>query len=223
MIRIACSGNSITEGVESGVAVPYPALLQTRLGSEFRVTNEGHSGNTTQQLLVRLPNIVIEEDETTTVLIIMEGTNDIAVHGLTGAQAAANLATYVAAARQTWDHVWVCTTTLRAEIQAQIDDYNAIIRADLSTYGDVLIDMAANEALQSDSEYFDGLHPNQSGHHHMMREVFRSTRDALAEFSVTVCNANTYRLFAHQHILTGAVGLEDSVDENGRVSLSPVT
>jgi lysophospholipase L1-like esterase len=82
VIKIACVGNSITEG--AGIAEPsknaYPAQLQHRLGSEYEVKNFGVGGRT----LLRKGDFPYWEETTfqdakdyqPDVVVILLGTND---------------------------------------------------------------------------------------------------------------------------------------------------
>ena len=79
-IRVACVGDSITQGAGAGAGMSYPSQLQTLLGEQYKVGNFGVSGRTLmqkgdhpyrkegkyQQALEMLPQMVV----------IMLGTND---------------------------------------------------------------------------------------------------------------------------------------------------
>jgi len=86
-IRVACVGDSITQGAGAGNGMSYPSQLQTVLGEGYKVGNFGVSGRTLmqsgdhpyrkeakyQQALEMLPQVVV----------IMLGTNDSKPHNWT--------------------------------------------------------------------------------------------------------------------------------------------
>jgi len=75
--RIACVGDSLTEGSRGGFrGAPYPEQLQAILGSRYNVSNFGHGGSNTTKY-----KSTAEFDEAISynanIVVIMFGTNDV--------------------------------------------------------------------------------------------------------------------------------------------------
>lgn len=110
------------------------------------------------------------------VIVLWEGTNDLSVNALTGAQAYANLVTYANTVRALGAKLIICTviardfTTDAADLMDRIDDYNELVRANQSSICDALCDLAADplfdtRADASNTTYYlaDKLHQTQVG------------------------------------------------------------
>jgi hypothetical protein len=155
---VTCDGNSITAGIThtSGPSAYYPAQLSALnpIRSQFVASNLGISGQTTRMMNGLDGGSAAGVDSKfvagkKNILIAWEGTNTIdpAVAGRTGAQAAQDMADYVAA-RLTANPGWIIIvmTTLPIirtawsqattdTINGNIDTANTLMKANFRTWG----------------------------------------------------------------------------------------
>lgn len=175
---IYCDGDSITVGYP-GLPNPYPTLLSP-VGAPWFIINGGVTGRTLATMYADGASAVDPDYSAgqRNIDVIWGGTNDFVVNGSTPAAVYAILQEYCAARRAVGWKVIVVTMISRyfpggnpvsgESIDADKDAYNALIRANWSTFADGLADVAANPNLGADGAYAnltyfqaDQVHPTQ--------------------------------------------------------------
>lgn len=159
-VNIVCDGNSLTAGVGG---YPWPNGLKTRTGfTTCTITGLGVSGQTTRQMngLDGQPSSDVDGAFVagkTNVLVAWEGTNSICNVNRTAAQAAQDMADYIAArqayvaANRPGERPWIVligtclprqtalgqaqTTAQNADPLLGLDAYNALLRANYRSMG----------------------------------------------------------------------------------------
>lgn len=190
-IRIACVGDSITQGM--GVKNPernsYPALLQELLGNTYQVLNYGHSART----LVKSGDypywssvcFAASREANPSVVLIMLGTNDSKSRNWNAAEYEQQLSEFVETYRILPEHPRVylltpCATfVLEGKKKVVYGVDNRVIEKEIlpivmrvAGIGTLpVIDIYS--ATQDHPEYFvDGVHPNLDGAHAIADTVF---------------------------------------------------
>jgi len=175
-IRVACIGNSITDGhgIDMATAYGYPALLQKKLGNGYWVKNFGVSGRTMlnkgdlpymdemawRDALAYKPDIVI----------IKLGTNDSKPQNWQyGNEFRHDLEQMILALRPNQPQIILCTTIPALSSNWGINDSiitNAIIPIQQKVakkYGLRVVDLHALYANDSEKMLTDGIHPDGKG------------------------------------------------------------
>lgn len=193
-IRVACVGDSITQGM--GVMFDqmsrnsYPALLQAMLGDRYQVLNYGHSSRT---LLVdgdypylRSPFYAASIKSDPAVVLIMLGTNDSKPPNWNALeyerQLAALVDTYKKLASHPSVHLLIPPPAyvkkgkkeVAFKIQGAVIEHEIapIVKRVAHETQTALVDLFT--AMQDHPEYFpDGVHPNAAGNRAIARTVYR--------------------------------------------------
>lgn len=175
-IRVACIGNSITDGhgIDMATAYGYPALLQKKLGNGYWVKNFGVSGRTMlnkgdlpymdemawRDALAYKPDIVI----------IKLGTNDSKPQNWQyGNEFRHDLEQMILALRPNQPQIILCTPIPALSSNWGINDSiitNAIIPIQQKVakkYGLRVVDLHALYANDSEKMLTDGIHPDGKG------------------------------------------------------------
>jgi len=164
-------GDSITGGVP-GPTTSYPKRLQTLLGSNAAVINEGHSGWTTTQLR-DLWTTTLRAQKVGTI-VVLAGVNDIN-KGDTVDTAWTNLSAIYSEARTDGVRVIAVTLTPYKDSpgrwttgrQAMLEDLNTRIRGAAGvTVVDAYVAMGSvpdSAKLRAEYDSGDGIHPNDAG------------------------------------------------------------
>ena len=176
VIRVACIGNSITDGhgIDMATAYGYPALLQKKLGNGYWVKNFGVSGRTMlnkgdlpymnemawRDALAYKPDIVI----------IKLGTNDSKPQNWQyGSEFRHDLEQMIQALRPSQPQIILCTPIPALSSNWGINDSiitNAIIPIQQKVakkYGLRVVDLHSLYANDSEKMLTDGIHPDGKG------------------------------------------------------------
>lgn len=170
--RVACLGSSSTAGY--GIATPYPALLDQRLGPEWRVDNFGRSGDRTADLLNRWSTVL--KGRGYDWLILQGGGND-AINSVSAEDAMANFQVIIEDARAEGLHVVLVTlwpfrgyAGCNADCELRRRDLNRLLEAYCATHDVACTDTSAVFASPDNPELLDPrydlgdhLHLNQDG------------------------------------------------------------
>lgn len=177
---ILCDGNSLTVGQHGGAQATYPIKLGALRPSDT-VTNKGVDAQTTAQMMA---DAVSDIDALFTAgawVICWEGTNDIYFNA-SAETAYTNLSTYCADRQAAGFKVAVLTilprndfpgsSSLPSDQKTNHDSRRATVntnlRANWATFADALVDVAADAALddETDTTYFytDLVHLNDAGY-----------------------------------------------------------
>ncbi|MDX1409252.1 MAG: GDSL-type esterase/lipase family protein [Saprospiraceae bacterium] len=177
-IRIACMGDSLTEGYGIDLSQRWTDLLAADIGIE--VFNSGISGDTTAGMLARFKPMVIDLNPTH--CIIMGGTNDVS-HGLPIEIIISNIRAMTRYARHygIQSIIGIPTPVLIDEA-----DWGAMYPAMRAFAGqlEVYLERLRQFAVEDDqpviefgkglgAEHFlpDGVHPNEAGHAQMAQNA----------------------------------------------------
>jgi lysophospholipase L1-like esterase len=145
-VNVVCDGNSLTQGV-GALSSPYPSQLGAMdpLKGLVNVTNLGVSGQTTGQMTSAATDVDgAWVSGKTNILIAWEGTNSITGGQRTAAQAAQEMTDYIAARQAVQPWIVVLMTCLprqagteaaSATLNATLDAYNALLKANYKTMG----------------------------------------------------------------------------------------
>ena len=173
---ISCFGDSLTAGFGLDPGQSFPDLLQHDLdqrGFRYRVANLGVSGDTTQDGVGRLPQLLAEKP----VLVLLElGAND-GLRGLPVSLTRSNLEQIVVAAQGAGAKVVLAGMTLPPNYGPEyIPQFEAVFRDlaakhKLALIPFLLAGAGGNAALMQK----DGLHPNAEG----TRRVEETVRKAV--------------------------------------------
>ncbi len=167
---IVCDGDSITAGYLLNPPEFYPTVMAASLGAGWTVTNHAVTGWVVQDLL----------DHTSTVdsqyvagaqVVFLAGSNDLAASS-SSSTILSKLSTYGLGRKAVGFRTIICTITPRGSLdgtqEANRVSVNASLRANLSTYADLLVDLVADSRLADcfDATYYnsgDRLHPTAAG------------------------------------------------------------
>jgi len=148
-------GDSLTYGTGASEAESYPAQLQSLIGR--KVVRAGVPGEVTAQALARLPGAL--EEHQPQLLVLCIGGNDF-LRNLGMAQAAANVQTMVAIARQRGIDVLLIGTPEKGFTVTPPSFYADIAKQQRIPYeGAVIGEILRNSELKSDT-----IHPNARGY-----------------------------------------------------------
>ena len=192
-IRVACVGDSITQGMGVMFNNPdknsYPALLQEMLGGQYQVLNYGHSGRTLlpsgDQPYRKSPFFTASLKSDPAIVLIMLGTNDSKAHNWNTLEYERELAGFVELYRNLTGHPIVYLLTPpkafipkgKKEVAFKISDVvieNEIVPIVKRVAGELnvpVIDVFS--ATAEHPEYFpDGVHPNVVGDKAMAETIY---------------------------------------------------
>lgn len=155
-------GDSLTYGTGASEADSYPAVLETLIGR--KVVREGFSGETTEQGVERLPDLL--EQYRPRLLLLCMGGNDM-LRKLDAGATEANLRTMVRLARDRGIAV-VLIGVPEPRLFAGAAPFYARIAGDydLPLEGKILADLLYDNAYKSDH-----IHPNARGYRKMAEAV----------------------------------------------------
>lgn len=195
-IRVACAGDSITQGI--GLAVPYPDALSQLVGPRFDVRNFGRSGATVQTNIRRddwdrgfslniehTRALAFEPD----IVILNLGINDLNSESFDRARFEREYGSLIEAYTTLPSDPTICVWTPLAPLfpdrpfygSPQVGEINEAIRVVASRTGATAIDMSTS--LSDHPEWFpDHLHPNDAG----AAAIAQRTYDALRELGLPV-------------------------------------
>ncbi len=162
-------GDSLTYGTGASEADSYPAQLERLIGR--RVVRAGVPGEVTAQALKRLPGELDEHQPQ--LLLLCIGGNDF-LRNLGKAQAAANVQTMVAVARQRGVDVLLIGTPEKGLTVTPPAFYAEIAEQHRIPYeGSVIGEILRNSELKSDT-----LHPNARGYRLIAERVAALLRNS---------------------------------------------
>ena len=174
VIRVACIGDSITEGYGIGRPKSYPAQLQMLLGDEYQVLNYGLSGRTLQ----RSGDLPYTEERLYTIsmgaqpdiVLIMLGTNDTHPDNWNASRYEEELEEFVRGYQELGSTPTVYLMTPPPIYRMDLSQSHEILVAEVipiiervaEKTGVQTIDVFS--ALTNHGEFFpDGVHPNANG------------------------------------------------------------
>jgi acyl-CoA thioesterase-1 len=161
---LVCFGDSLTAGQGLDPGQNFPDLLQQdldRRGYRYRVVNLGSSGDTTQDGLARLPQVIAERPA---IVLLELGAND----GLRGQPVPgieSNLAQMIEALQKSGARVVLAGITLPPNYGPEyVRQFDAIYRNLAARYKLTLIPFLL-EGVGGNTKFMqrDGLHPNAEG------------------------------------------------------------
>ena len=173
---IACFGDSLTAGFGLDPGQSFPDLLQRDLdqrGYQYRVANLGVSGDTTQDGVARLPQLMAEKPA---VVLLELGAND-GLRGLPVSVTRGNLEQIVVAVKNSGGRVILAGMTLPPNYGPEyIPKFEAVFRDLAAKYKLRLIPFLL-EGVGGNANLMqkDGLHPNANG----ARRVEETVRKAI--------------------------------------------
>ena len=187
-IRVACIGNSITDGygVDMATAYGYPAMLQKKLGEGFWVKNFGLSGRTMlNKGDMPYMNEVAWKDAQAfkpDVVVIKLGTNDSKGHNWKHGAEFKNDLEQMIKALQPKPVIYLCTPIKAEKPSWDISDsiiVNEIIpiqKAVAKKYGLKVIDL--HTLFEGGEELMlpDGIHPNGKGAERMAQIIYEALK-----------------------------------------------
>jgi lysophospholipase L1-like esterase len=170
---VVCDGDSMTAGFGLQPSEFYPTVLATSLGGAWTVDNTAVTGRNIQQMIDAAPASVDTQygNPGSNTVVILGGSNDVAT-GTSAATILSRLATYTSARRGVGWRVFVGTIppngSLSGAQETARQTVNSTIRSNLATYGDGLVDFAADSRLDDalDTTYYfegDRLHWTAAG------------------------------------------------------------
>lgn len=166
---IICDGNSLTYGdhASNQATTSYPAVLQTLVPFNTNgavVTNKGVNGRTTPQMLANVTTgiDVLYNPAVTNIILVWEGTNDLANNTINGTTAYNNLVSYCTTERAKGFKIVIATIIYRdqtiitnpsgksdSEFNTERLAANALIRANWTSFADGLMDLANEPGLMA--------------------------------------------------------------------------
>ena len=162
-------GDSITYGTGASENESYPAQLERFIGR--KVVRAGVPGEVSAQALARLPHAL--EEHRPQLLVLCIGGNDF-LRNLGKAQAAANVQTMVAVAKQRGIDVLLIGTPEKGLTVTPPSFYAEIAEQHRIPYeGSVIGEILRNSELKSDT-----IHPNARGYRLIAERVAELLRDA---------------------------------------------
>ena len=183
-IRVACIGNSITDGygVDMATAYGYPAMLQKKLGEGYWVKNFGLSGRTMlNKGDMPYMNEVAWKDAQAfkpDVVVIKLGTNDSKGHNWKHGAEFKNDLEQMIKALQPKPVIYLCTPIKAEKPSWDISDsiiVNEIIpiqKAVAKKYGLKVIDLHTLFEGGEELMLSDGIHPNGKGAERMSQIIY---------------------------------------------------
>lgn len=147
------------------------------------------SGQTQTQINSNLTTKVLLYSQKGDVVVLWEGTNDMHVNGLSGADAYANLITYRNKVIGRGLKLVVATTIARdyatdaADLMDRIDDYNTLIRANTDQFTAVC-DLAANSLFDTRADA-----SNTTYYHTDKLHLITAGQDAIKDLLITSVQA----------------------------------
>jgi lysophospholipase L1-like esterase len=170
---VVADGDSMTSGylLEAGEA--WPSVLGVSLGGAWSVTNHAVTGRPVQTMIDNAGTVDSQYNAANPEnwVVILGGTNDIAT-GSSSATLMGKLQTYWSGRRAAGFLVAICTIPPCGQYDGTQESIrvatNTSIRNSLATYGDALVDFAADSRLDDafDATYFmagDRTHPTAAG------------------------------------------------------------
>lgn len=171
--RIACVGDSITEGFADPNNWPY--LLKARLGGDWQVVKQGVGGDKTADMLARVDKSLALNPH---FVIILGGTNDLANGDVPLATTQANISEMCTRVESYGAVPVLCTVPPNSFSLEQRDILNAWIAEYANSKGYDLIDFYSvidNPSNPGHSNPLlvmsDGLHPNVAGYSAMGKAI----------------------------------------------------
>lgn len=178
--QIFFEGNSLFAraaggSIDNGHFTPVTVYDAVRSGITLAYTSLAIAGRTQTQINSSLSTNITSKARHNDIIVLWEGTNDMYVNDLSGADAYANLITYRNAVIALGVKLVVCTVIARdyvdddVDLMDRIDAYNALVMANTGLFDGVCAlhqDVAFNErADASNTTYYnaDKIHQAQGG------------------------------------------------------------
>lgn len=171
---LACFGDSLTAGAGVSPGDAYPAVLQQRLdaaGYNYRVVNDGVSGNTTKDGVARLDQVLAQHPR---IVVVEFGGND-GLRGLSTAQAQRNLSFIVAKLKASGAKVALAGITLPPQYGGEyIRSFNAMFPAVAKKHQVPLLPFVLDDVYGVPGDIQnDGIHATAQGNRQVAANVER--------------------------------------------------
>jgi lysophospholipase L1-like esterase len=157
---VVAFGDSITQG---NGETPYSTFLQTKVGDQANVINEGKGGEFTLDGEVRIKSVL--SNDKPNYILIMEGANDL-IDGLSSSFVIYNLGWMIDSSQDAGAIPILSTVTPNTKTSLTVsieNDLNPAIASLAAGKGVTLVDSHAAVAGNWSSLTTDGLHPNAAG------------------------------------------------------------
>lgn len=172
--NIFWEGNSLSSySVNSGADtytlnqfyIPMNTYNNIRTGHRVGIYNLSISGRNQTQINADIATKIAPWIKTNDICVVWEGTNDMYTNGLSGADAFANLMTYVNTVHEYGAKVVVCTVIARdyvldaPDLMDRVDAYNALVRANASSF-ECIADLGADSRFDTRADASNGIYYN---------------------------------------------------------------
>jgi acyl-CoA thioesterase I len=168
---IVCLGDSLTEGVGADAGEDYPSVMSRELA--IPVVNRGRRGDTTEQALARLPEIL---EGNPRLVVVLLGGNDF-LRQVPRSESKRNLAEVV---RRLQAHgAMVAIAGMRLGMFT--DEFSSIYEATAKQLGAYYIPQVMEGILSNPELRSDPIHPNAAGYRVLGQRIAEKLKPLLRE------------------------------------------
>lgn len=176
-----------------GQYIPNTIYTNVKTGRILAYMSHAISGRNQTQINASITTNITPFVRVGDLIVLWEGTNDMYTNGLSGADAYANLVTYINTVKTYGASVIVATVIARdftsdpVDLMTRIGDYNTLVRANASSLGITICDLAADpvwdaRADASDLTYYnaDKIHQSLVGQDKVITMLTSTVNTVLA-------------------------------------------